>query len=211
MTARHIVLAITGASGALYGLRLTEELLRSGIRVTLLISRCGFTVLREECGLDWEGAPEAVTEKAWDYFAAAISMGRDETVFEPVISYYAEDDFIAPVASGSSAPDAMVVAPCSMGSLARIAAGLSGTLLERTADCMHKEGRPLLLVPRETPLSAIHLENMLKLARLGVRIVPAMPGFYGKPETMDDLVDFMVGKVLDQLGVEHLLFQRWGV
>lgn len=210
MTARHIVLAITGASGAIYGLRLTEELLRSGIRVTLLISRCGFAVLREECGLDWEGAPEEVTEKAWDYFAAAISMGRDETDFEPAITHYADDDFLAPVASGSSAPDAMVVTPCSMGSLARIAAGLSGSLLERTADCMLKEGRPLVLVPRETPLSAIHLENMLKLARLGVRIVPAMPGFYGRPETLDDLVDFVVGKVLDTLGVEHRLFKRWG-
>ncbi len=210
MTARHIVLAITGASGAVYGLRLTDELLRSGIRVTLLISRCGFTVLREECGLAWEGTPEDVTEKAWDHFAAAISVGRDETDFEPVISYYAEDNFFAPVASGSSAADAMVVAPCSMGSLARIAAGLSGTLLERTADCMLKEGRPLVLVPRETPLSAIHLENMLKLARLGVRIVPAMPGFYGQPETLDDLADFMVGKVLDALGVEHRLFNRWG-
>ncbi len=211
MTARHIVLAITGASGAIYGLRLTEELLRSGTRVTLLISRCGFMVLREECGLDWEGTnPEEVAEKAWDYFAAAISMGRDETDFDPAIDYYADDDFLAPVASGSSAPDAMVVAPCSMGSLARIAAGLSGTLLERSADCMLKEGRPLVLVPRETPLSAIHLENMLKLARLGVRIVPAMPGFYGKPETMDDLVNFLVGKVLDQLGVEHNLYKKWG-
>jgi 4-hydroxy-3-polyprenylbenzoate decarboxylase len=167
-------------------------------------------VLREECGLDWQGTPEAVAEKTGDYFAAAISMGRDETDFEPVISYHADDDFFAPVASGSSAPDAMVVAPCSMGSLARIAAGLSGSLLERTADCMLKEGRPLLLVPRETPLSAIHLENMLKLARLGVRIVPAMPGFYGRPETLDDLVNFMVGKVLDTLGVEHRLLNRWG-
>ena len=203
MTARHIVLAITGASGAIYGLRLAEELLRSGIRVTLLISRCGFIVLREECGLDWEGAPEAVTEKMQGYFGE-----QSEACFAP--TYYAEDDFFSPVASGSSAPDAMVVAPCSMGSLARIAAGLSGSLLERTADCMIKEGRPLILVPRETPLSPIHLENMLMLARLGVRIVPAMPGFYGQPETLDDLVDFMVGKVLDTLGVEHRLFKRWG-
>jgi 4-hydroxy-3-polyprenylbenzoate decarboxylase len=210
MTARHVTVAITGASGAVYALRLTEELLRSGLRVSLLISRCGFAVLREECGLDWEGAPEEVTDKARDYFAAAISTGRDETAFEPGIAYYANDDFFAPIASGSSAPDAMAVAPCSMGSLARIAAGLSGTLLERAADCMLKEGRPLLLVPRETPLSAIHLENMLKLARLGVRIVPAMPGFYGQPGTVADLVDFVVGKVLDQLGVSHGLYRRWG-
>lgn len=210
MTPRHIALAITGASGAVYGLRLAEELLRSRARVSLLISRCGFAVLREECGLDWEGSPEGVTEKVRDYFAAAISMGRDETDFEPVIPYYADDDFFAPIASGSSAADAMVVAPCSMGSLARIAAGLSGTLIERAADCMLKEGRPLLLVPRETPFSAIHLENMLKLARLGVRIVPAMPGFYAKPATVEELVDFVVGKVLDQLGVGHRLYRRWG-
>ncbi len=200
MTTRHVVLAITGASGALYGLRLTAELLRSGRRVSLLISRCGFAVLREECGLDWEGRPDEVTARVQGYFGAGGEA----------LAYYAEDDFFAPVASGSSAPDAMVVAPCSMGSLARIAAGLSGTLMERAADCMLKEGRPLLLVPRETPLSAIHLENMLKLARLGVRIVPAMPGFYGQPETVADLVDFVVGKVLDQLGVSHGLYRRWG-
>ena len=126
------------------------------------------------------------------------------------LGYYGGDDFFAPVASGSSAPDAMVVCPCSMGSLGRIAAGLSSSLLERVADVMLKEGRPLLLVPRETPLSAIHLENMLKLARLGVRIVPPMPAFYHHPQSLDDLVDFVVGKVLDQLGVEHRLFKRWG-
>src|SRR5512136_943587 len=102
MTARNVTVAITGASGAVYGLRLAEELLRSGVRVSLLISRCGFAVLQEECGLDWEGTPEEVTDKARDYFAAAISRGRDETPFEPVIDYYADDDFFAPIASGSS-------------------------------------------------------------------------------------------------------------
>lgn len=207
---RHIAVAITGASGAVYGLRISEELLRSGVRVSLLISRCGFAVLREECGLDWEGTPEEVTDRAGEHFAAAISMGRDETVFEPAVTYHADDDFFAPIASGSAAPDAMIVCPCSMGSLARIAAGTSGTLLERAADVMLKEARPLVLVPRETPLSAIHLENMLKLARMGVRIVPAMPGFYHRPATMEDLIDFVVGKVLDQVGVGHQLFDRWG-
>ncbi len=197
---RRIVLAITGASGAIYGLRLAEELLAAGARLSILISRPGFSVLKEECGLDWGGDAAYVAASLSAYFKPA--EGR--------LSYYREDDFFAPLASGSSAPDAMVVAPCSMGSLARIAAGLSGNLLERTADVTIKEGRPLVLVPREAPLSAIHLENMLKLARLGVRIVPAMPGFYGKPHTMKDLTDFVVGKVLDQIGIPHRLFQRWG-
>jgi len=210
MNGRHIAMAITGASGAVYGLRIGEELLRSGARVSLLISRCGFAVLREECGLDWEGTPEEVTDRAREHFAAAISMGRDETLFEPAVTYHADDDFFAPIASGSSAPDAMIVAPCSMGSLARIAAGISGTLLERAADVMLKEARPLVLVPRETPLSVIHLENMLKLARMGVRIVPAMPGFYGGAQNVDDLIDFVAGKVLDSVGIAHQLSRRWG-
>lgn len=197
---RHMVLAITGASGTIYGVRLCQELLAAGCRVSLLISRAGFSVLQEECGLEWDGEPALVKERLELYFQPAAGQ----------LSYYGEDDFFAPIASGSAAPDAMVVCPCTMGTLGRIAAGLSSNLLERAADVTIKEGRPLLLVPRETPLSAIHLENMLKLARLGVRIVPAMPGFYHRPQTAAALVDFVVGKVLDQLGVEHRLFARWG-
>ena len=200
MKNRHIVLAITGASGSIYGVRLCRALLDAGCRVTLLVSAPGAAVLREECGLDWSGDEAAVTASVRAYY------GETER-----LDYCAGDNFFAPIASGSSAPDAMAVCPCSMGSLARIAAGLSTNLMERVADVMLKEGRTLLLVPRETPLSAIHLENMLKLARLGVRIVPPMPAFYHKPQTLDDLVDFVVGKVLDQLGVEHRLFTRWGV
>ena len=200
MSGRHVVLALTGASGAIYGLRLGRELLRGGHRVTFLISRPGFAVIREECGLDWEGDAAFVTGRLLEHFGSVAGT----------LAYHAQDNLLAPVASGSRVPDAMVVSPCSMGSLARIAAGLSGTLMERCADVVLKEGRPLVLVPRETPLSAIHLENMLKLARMGVRIVPAMPAFYHRPETVDDLVSFMVGKVLDQLGVEHQLFTRWG-
>ncbi|ADI83278.2 UbiX family flavin prenyltransferase [Geobacter sulfurreducens] len=200
MSGRHVVLAITGASGAVYGLRLGRELLAAGCRLTLLISRPGFTVIREECGLDWGDWPHETLGALEEYFRPAPGM----------LAYYTEDDLMAPVASGSRAPDAMVVCPCSMGSLARIAAGLSSTLTERCADVTLKEGRPLVLVPRETPLSAIHLENMLKLARLGVRIVPAMPGFYHEPRTVDDLVGFVVGKVLDALQIPHELFTRWG-
>ncbi|HEY6007285.1 MAG TPA: UbiX family flavin prenyltransferase, partial [Geobacteraceae bacterium] len=158
MKERHIVLAFTGASGAAYGLRLGRELLRAGVSLSVLISAPGFLVLKEECGLDWTGEPAEVQTKV-----AAYLQGEAETRVAPPVHYYAADDFLAPFASGSRTPDAMVVCPCTMGSLARIAGGLSDTLLERTADVMLKEGRPLVLVPRETPLSAIHLENMLKL------------------------------------------------
>lgn len=197
---RHIAVAITGASGAIYGIRLIEELLLAGNRVSLLISRSGLIVLKEELGLDWSGDEEGMNCIVREHFKAAPESLR----------YYDESNFFSPLASGSAAPEAMIVAPCSMGTLARIAAGLSGNLLERAADVMLKEGKPLLLLPRETPLSAIHLENMLKLARLGVRIIPAMPGFYGQPQTFDDLVNFVVGKMLDQLGIEGKLFKRWG-
>jgi len=197
---RHIAVAITGASGAIYGIRLIEELLLAGSRLSLLISRSGLIVLKEELGLDWSGDEEAMNSIVREHFKAVADK----------LTYYDESNFFSPLASGSAAPEAMIVAPCSMGTLGRIAAGLSGNLLERAADVMLKEGKPLLLLPRETPLSAIHLENMLKLARLGVRIIPAMPGFYGQPQTIDDIVNFVVGKLLDQLGIEGKLFKRWG-
>lgn len=197
---RHLAVAITGASGAIYGIRLVEELLRADCRLSLLISSAGFTVLKEELGLDWAGDAAAVNRTVHSYFRAEAAA----------LTFYDERDFFSPLASGSATAEALVVAPCSMGSLGRIAAGLSGNLLERAADVMLKEGRPLILLPRETPLSAIHLENMLKLARLGVKIVPAMPGFYGQPQTIADLVNFVVGRLLAQLGVAHSLASRWG-
>lgn len=199
MSGLRILLAITGASGAVYGTRLAEELIRAGVHMTMVISRPGFAVLKEECGLDWEGDPTVVSERLVAHFNPA--PGR--------LDYYDEGDFLAPAASGSSAPDAMVVCPCTMGTVGRIAAGLSSTLIERCADVMLKERRPLLLVPRETPLSEIHLENLLKLARAGARIVPAMPAFYHHPAFLAELTDFLVGKVLDQLGIEHALFRPW--
>lgn len=196
---RHITIAITGASGTIYGIRLIEELLAAQCRVILLLSGSGRIVLKEELGIDWSGVESEMNSTVRDHFKAA----------EESLTYYDEGNFFSPLASGSAAPDAMIVAPCSMGTLARVAAGLSGNLLERAADVMLKEGKPLLLLPRETPFSAIHLENMLKLARLGVRIVPAMPGFYSHPQTIDDMVNFVVGKMLDQLGIEVNLFTRW--
>jgi 4-hydroxy-3-polyprenylbenzoate decarboxylase len=120
------------------------------------------------------------------------------------------DDFFASVASGSNAPDAVVICPCSMGTLGRIAAGLSDSLLERAADVALKEKKTLLLVPRETPFNQIHLENLLRVSKAGGQILPAMPAFYQKPQSVEELVDFVVGKVLDNLGIEHKLFMRWG-
>jgi flavin prenyltransferase len=200
MNSRHIALAITGASGSVYGIRLAGELLKSGARLTVLLSRTGAAVLKSECGIDWEGDEATVTRLMREYFQA------DDTQ----VDGYAPDNLFAPIASGSSAPDTLVICPCSMGTLGRIAAGISGTLIERSADVMLKERRPLVIVPRETPLHDIHLENMLKLSRMGARIVPAMPAFYHGPRSMRDLVDFVVGKVLDSMGIEHQLFKRWG-
>lgn len=199
MTGRHIFVALTGASGAIYGLHLMKELLGRGVHLTVCISESGHLVCREETGLDLSGEVSAATDRLCAYLGVATG-----------IEVVSPGDLLVSVASGSAAPAAMVVAPCSMGTLARIACGISGTLIERAADVMLKERLPLLLVPRETPLSEIHLENMLKLARAGARIVPAMPGFYHRPESVDDLVNFVVGKVLDQLAIPNDLFKRWG-
>ncbi len=196
---KKIVVAITGASGSVYGLRLVEELLDSDCRVTLLISNAGLQVLSYETGIEWAGSAEERLEQMRAHFG-----GSDR------LDHFGIEDFFAPVASGSSAPDAVVIVPCSMGTAGRIAAGLSENLIERVADVALKERRDLVMVPRETPFNQIHLENLLRLSRAGVHIVPAMPAFYHRPESINDLVDFVVGKILDALGVEHTLFQRWG-
>lgn len=206
----QITLALTGASGAVYGLRLGRELLREGATVNFLITSAGFLVLREECGLRWEGDADRVKACLSEHFFGDGSDLKGEGPTSGTVRYYAEDDFRSPLASGSAAADAMVVCPCSMGTLSRIACGNSGNLIERAADVMLKERRPLVLVPRETPLNEIHLENMLKLARTGARIVPPMPAFYHRPETMDDLVDFVVGRILGALGIASTLVPPWG-
>lgn len=194
----HCLVAITGASGSVYGLRLTEELLQAGCRVSLLLSEPGRQVLNYECGLAWSAERVERERQVRAHF-------RSDR-----IDCLAGDDLFASVASGSNPADAMVICPCSMGTAGRIAAGLSETLLERAADVMLKERRTLLLVPREAPLSTIHLENLLRVARAGAVIVPAMPAFYHAPHSLEDLVNFVVGKVLDQLQVPHRLFPRWG-
>ena len=196
---KQIVVAITGASGSIYGLRLVEELLRAECRVTLLLSKSGLAVLCYETGLAWQGSAEQLQQQMRQHFGVAGQL-----------RHYAADDLFAPVASGSSAPDAVVIAPCSMGTAGRIAAGISDNLIERVADVALKERRGLLLLPRETPLNQIHLENLLRLSRAGAQIVPAMPAFYHRPTELAELVDFMVGKLLDALGFQHRLFTRWG-
>lgn len=154
-----------------------------------------FAILRDETGLDWSADPE---RKMREYF-------QSERLF-----FYSDGHMDAPVASGSFKTDGMFVVPCSMKTLSGIACGYANNLIERAADVTLKEGRTLLLSPREMPFSAVHLENMLKLARLGVRIAPPVPAFYHKPESMDDMVNFVVGKMLDSFGIEHHLFRRWG-
>lgn len=195
---RHYIVAITGASGSVYGLRLVTELLRSGQRVSLILTSAGRQVLKHEVGLDWSAEIKQQRHQVQEHFASIA------------VDCLALDDFWSGAASGSNAADAMIVVPCSMGTAGRIAAGLSGNLLERAADVMLKERRPLIMVPRETPFNTIHLENLLRLAQAGAVVLPAMPGFYHGPESVADLVDFVVGKILDQLNIENGLFERWG-
>lgn len=197
---RPICVALTGASGAQYGLRLLECLLTAGRTVYLLISPAARVVLSEECGLK-------LPRRARD--AARELHGRLRV---PVgyLHVFGESEWTAPVASGSAPLHAMVVCPCSTGSLSAIAHGASDNLIERAADVTIKEGRKLVLVVRETPLSAIHLENMLKLARLGVVVMPASPGFYQSPPNVEALVDFMVARILDQLDEPQRLLSPWG-
>lgn len=195
---KHFVVAVTGASGSVYGLKLISELLRAGERVSLIITSAGRQVLCHETGIDWPDDIKEQRHQVQEHFASIA------------VDCLGIDDFWAEAASGSAVVDAMIVIPASMGTVGRIAAGLSGNLLERAADVMLKERRPLILVPRETPYSTIHLENQLRLARAGAVILPAMPGFYHDPQDIDDLVAFVVGKVLDQLSIEHALFKRWG-
>ena len=196
---KNIVVGITGASGSIYGLRLIEELLRAEKQVSVLLTNAGRQVLAFETGLELSENPQECLQQLKNHFNAGDNL-----------KHYGLNDFFVPVASGSSAPDAVVICPCSMGTVGRIAAGLSDNLLERVADVALKEDKKLLLVPRETPFNQIHLENLLRLSKAGAQILPAMPGFYQQPETVADLVNFVVGKILDNLGVEHQLFKRWG-
>ena len=197
---KTICLAFTGASGMPYGVRLLECLLAGGCRVQLLYSQVAQVVARQEMELE---LPARASE--------AQTFFRERFATLPgSLEVYGREEWFAPVASGSNPPDAMIVCPCTMGTLASIAQGLASNLIERAADVVLKEGRKLVLVPRETPFSAIHLENMLRLSRGGAIILPPNPGFYHHPQNVSDLVDFVVARILDQVAVPHSLMQRWG-
>jgi flavin prenyltransferase len=197
---RAIAVAVTGASGIAYALRLLECLGEAGERVSVMVSPAGQVVAGMEAGLKLSGRPAEMQR-------ALVQRCRVPSDRLEVLGH---EQWTAPLASGSGAPRALVVCPCTMGTLASIAAGASNNLIERAADVVLKEQRRLILVPRETPFSPIHLENMLKLARIGATILPANPGFYHKPAGIEALVDFVVARILDHLDVPHALVPRWG-
>ncbi|WP_045855727.1 flavin prenyltransferase UbiX [Teredinibacter purpureus] len=198
---KTITLALTGASGAQYGLRLLEALIDANCRVYFLISRAAEVVIATETNL----------------LVPKNDSGAQQTYFQNLygahdgqLRVFSREDWMAPVASGSSSSAAMVICPASGGCLSAIANGASNNLIERAADVALKERRPLIMVPREAPYSEVHLSNMLNLTRMGVVIIPASPGFYGKPKSINDLVDFIVARILDQLEVPQTLLSRWG-
>lgn len=197
---RRITLALTGASGAPYALRLLECLVQADYQVFVLASSAARVVLKTEQGIDWPASPQALSQQLCADYGAP----------EGQIVACGKEEWFSPVASGSAAPKQMVICPCSMGAVSAIAHGASDNLIERAADVVIKERGQLILVPRESPFSPIHLENMLSLSRIGVTIMPAAPGFYHQPQSVGDLVDFMVARILDHLGIEHQLMQRWG-
>lgn len=197
---KTVAVAWTGASGLPYGLRLVDCLLAAGCRVWLMYSQAAQIVAKEETDLVLPTQPRAAQRLLAERFNA--DTGR--------LVVFGRDDWNAPPASGSNPPAACVICPCTMGTLAEIAAGTARNLITRTADVALKEGRTLILVPRETPFSAIHLENMLKLSRAGAVILPPSPGFYHRPTDIGGLVDFVVARILDRLGVPHTLMPRWG-
>jgi len=199
MSLRTLTIAMTGASGAPYTLRLLEICLQTDIHIQFICSQPGQIVLGMESDLKLTGSPQKIQQQLTARFDTDPSR----------ISVFAKDQWTSPVASGSSVADAMVVCPCTMGSLAAIAAGTSENLIHRAADVIIKERKKLILVPRETPFSSIHLENMLKLSNLGVVILPPNPGFYQGVSQLSDIIDFVVARILDHLGIENEISPRW--
>jgi len=195
-----ITLAITGASGSAYALRLLECLVAANYQVYLLCSSAAKVVFDTEVGLKIPSSPDA---------AGAFFIEKFNAKPEQII-VFGKEQWFSPVASGSAAPKTMIVCPCSTGTLAAISQGMSDNLIERAADVVIKERGQLILVARETPYSTIHLQNMLSLSQMGVTIMPASPGFYHNPESINDLIDFMVGRMLDHLGIDQTIMPRWG-
>lgn len=194
-------IAITGASGSLYGMRVLQALIAGGHNVYLTITGDGLHILNDETGLMLKGSETDIQ------YALEKHLGAKEGQ----LRYFDEDNLYAPIASGSSPVDGMAVIPCSMKALSSMAHGFASNLIERAADVTIKEKRKLVIVPRETPLSTIHLRNMLALSEAGCHIIPAMPAFYHHPKKISDMVDFIAGRVLDALGVENTLSPRWGL
>ena len=197
---KTITLAYTGASGMPYGIRLLKMLLAEGVSVFLLYSQVAQIVAQQEMKL----ALPSRAKEAEEFFSCHFNAKEGQ------LRIFGREEWFAPIASGSNPADSMVICPCTMGTVAEIASGMSQKLIGRAADVMLKENRQLILVPREMPFSTTHLENMLKLARNGVVIMPANPGFYHHPENVQDMVDFVVARILDHLGVAHKLMPRWG-
>jgi 4-hydroxy-3-polyprenylbenzoate decarboxylase len=194
-------IAITGASGAPYGMRVLQTLIKGGHNVYLTITGDGLNILNDETGLMLKGSETDIQ----------FTLEKHLEAKEGQLRYFGEDNMYAPIASGSAKVDGMVVIPCSMKALSSIANGFASNLIERAADVTIKEKRKLIIVPRETPLSTIHLRNMLALSEIGCHIIPAMPAFYHHPEKLQDMIDFIAGRVLDALGVENDLSPRWGL
>lgn len=195
---KKYILAITGASGSIFGIRILKCLVKEA-EVHLIISSQAFSIISHETGIDFSARTDQEVEK------------KVRAYFKPKkVYYYSDKNMSAPISSGSFKTSGMLVVPCSMKTLSGIANGYANNLVERAADVTIKEGRPLLLSPREMPFSAIHLENMLKLSRIGVRIAPPVPAFYHKPKDLNGIIDFVAGKMLDCLDIKHNLFKRWG-
>lgn len=197
---KEITLAFTGASGAPYSLRLLQCLVKANCKVHLLISSAAKVVFATEQKLSIPSSPQKQAEFFGEYFDAAPEQ----------ISCYGKEEWFSPVASGSAAPKTMILCPCSTSTLSSVAIGASNTLIERAADVVIKEKGQLILLVREMPLSSIHLQNMLTLSNLGATVMPAAPGFYHDPESIDDLVDFVVARILDHIDLDNSLMTRWG-
>jgi 4-hydroxy-3-polyprenylbenzoate decarboxylase len=208
-----VLLGISGASGAVYGVRTGTALHSLGVDLHAIVTRTAWDILDSEIGMGKAhraGRARKSPLRGMNLSARKHWLSDRMSVPPGALSLYEEDDFSIPFASGSNPPDALIIAPCSMGMLGRIAHGISSSLLSRCADVALKERKPLVLVPRETPLSAIHLENMLLLARAGADILPACPGFYHRPATVSEMVDFIVSRILGRIGIDAGLTARWG-